>query len=50
MRDAGTTGRKHTISFTLKPVAPFRLDYAVRALRRRPGNAIDRWDGPEEPL
>ena len=35
----------NTISFTLKPVAPFRLDYTVWALRRRPGNAIDRWDG-----
>jgi DNA-3-methyladenine glycosylase II len=35
----------NTISFTIKPVAPFRLDYTVWALRRRPGNAIDRWDG-----
>ncbi len=35
----------NTISFTLRPVAPFRLDYTVWALRRRPGNAIDRWDG-----
>jgi DNA-3-methyladenine glycosylase II len=35
----------NTISFTLKPVAPFRLDYTVWALRRRPGNVIDRWDG-----
>jgi DNA-3-methyladenine glycosylase II len=34
-----------TLSFTLKPVAPFRLDYTVWALRRRPDNAIDRWDG-----
>ncbi len=37
--------KTNTISFTLKPVAPFRLDYTVWALRRRPGNAIDRWDG-----
>jgi DNA-3-methyladenine glycosylase II len=35
----------NTISFTLKPLAPFRLDYTVWALRRRPDNAIDRWDG-----
>jgi DNA-3-methyladenine glycosylase II len=35
----------NTISFTIKPVAPFRLDYTVWALRRRPVNAIDRWDG-----
>jgi DNA-3-methyladenine glycosylase II len=35
----------NTISFTLKPLAPFRLDYTVWALRRRPVNAIDRWDG-----
>jgi DNA-3-methyladenine glycosylase II len=34
-----------TLSFTLKPVAPFRLDCTVWGLRRRPGNAIDRWDG-----
>jgi DNA-3-methyladenine glycosylase II len=36
---------RNTISFTLKPVAPFRLDYTVWALRRRPVNEIDRWDG-----
>jgi DNA-3-methyladenine glycosylase II len=35
----------NTISFTIKPVAPFRLDYTVWALRRRPVNTIDRWDG-----
>jgi DNA-3-methyladenine glycosylase II len=35
----------NTLSFTLRPVAPFRLDYTVWALRRRPDNAIDRWDG-----
>ena len=32
-------------SFTLRPMAPFRLDYTVWALRRRPHNAVDRWDG-----
>jgi len=33
------------ISFTLKPVPPFRLDYTVWVLRRRPDNIWDRWDG-----
>src|SRR5690349_14219995 len=32
-------------SFYLVPKAPFRLDLAVWALRRRPENEIDRWDG-----
>jgi DNA-3-methyladenine glycosylase II len=31
--------------FTLKPLAPFRLDYTVWVLRRRPDNIWDRWDG-----
>ena len=31
--------------FTLHPVPPFRLDLTVWALRRRPRNLIDRWDG-----
>ena len=30
---------------TIRPVPPFRLDYTVWALRRRPRNGIDRWDG-----
>jgi DNA-3-methyladenine glycosylase II len=29
----------------LDPVPPFRLDLTVWALRRRPGNRIDQWDG-----
>lgn len=29
----------------LRPLPPFRLDLTVWALRRRPRNAIDRWDG-----
>jgi DNA-3-methyladenine glycosylase II len=33
------------VSFTLDPVAPFRLDLSAWALRRRPENAVDRWDG-----
>jgi DNA-3-methyladenine glycosylase II len=32
-------------TFDLEPVAPFRLDLTVWTLRRRPDNAIDRWDG-----
>lgn len=32
-------------SFKLRPVAPFRLDLTVWALRRRKDNIIDRWDG-----
>ena len=37
--------KQHEFSFELKPVAPFRLDFTVWALRRRSDNAIDRWDG-----
>ncbi len=32
-------------NFLLKPVPPFRLDLTVWTLRRRPDNAVDRWDG-----
>jgi DNA-3-methyladenine glycosylase II len=32
-------------SFTLEVAPPFRLDLTVWALRRRPVNQIDRWDG-----
>jgi DNA-3-methyladenine glycosylase II len=31
--------------FMLTPVPPFRLDLTAWTLRRRPDNAIDRWDG-----
>ncbi len=31
--------------FCLEPVPPFRLDLTVWTLRRRPDNAVDRWDG-----
>lgn len=31
--------------FEIEPVLPFRLDFTVWALRRRPDNIIDRWDG-----
>jgi DNA-3-methyladenine glycosylase II len=33
------------LTFELTPVAPFRLDFTASALRRRPENQIDRWDG-----
>lgn len=33
------------ISFRLNPVAPFDLRFTAWALRRRPDNIIDRWDG-----
>jgi DNA-3-methyladenine glycosylase II len=33
------------IRFTLEPVPPFRLDLTAWALRRRPANIVDRWDG-----
>jgi DNA-3-methyladenine glycosylase II len=31
--------------FSLKPTPPFRLDLTVWALRRRPDNEVDDWDG-----
>ena len=34
-----------SFSFRLEPIPPFRLDLTVWALRRRPENLIDRWDG-----
>ncbi len=33
------------LNFSIDPVAPFRLDLTVWAIRRRAENAIDRWDG-----
>lgn len=33
------------VSFSLHPEPPFRLDLTVWAIRRRPENLIDRWDG-----
>jgi DNA-3-methyladenine glycosylase II len=37
-----TTRERH---FLIEPSAPFRLDLTAWALRRRPHNEIDRWDG-----
>jgi DNA-3-methyladenine glycosylase II len=34
-----------SMTFSLDPAPPFRLDLTVWALRRRPDNLIDRWDG-----
>lgn len=33
------------MEFSLEPRRPFRLDLTVWALRRRPSNIVDRWDG-----
>jgi DNA-3-methyladenine glycosylase II len=35
----------HRNALIIQAVPPFRLDLTVWALRRRPRNAIDRWDG-----
>jgi len=37
--------RRMRIGFSLEPKPPFRLDLTAWALRRRPGNTVDRWDG-----
>jgi DNA-3-methyladenine glycosylase II len=34
-----------SITFSLKPTPPFRLDLTAWAIRRRPDNKIDFWDG-----
>jgi DNA-3-methyladenine glycosylase II len=33
------------LSFTVDPIPPFRLELAAWAIRRRPSNIVDRWDG-----
>jgi len=38
---------RSTVTFSLKPVPPFRLDLTAWTLRRRPSNSIDRWDGEQ---
>ena len=37
--------RSSRVTLALHPFPPFRLDLTVWALRRRPRNLIDRWDG-----
>ena len=44
LRTAGA-GAPLTSRFSIDPVPPFRLDLTVWALRRRPANIVDRWDG-----
>lgn len=34
-----------SVTFTLNPLPPFRLDLTVWVLRRRPDNHLDHWDG-----
>jgi DNA-3-methyladenine glycosylase II len=36
---------RSVLSFELTAIAPFRLDFTAWALRRRPENEVDRWDG-----
>ncbi|MEO8098532.1 MAG: DNA-3-methyladenine glycosylase 2 family protein [Acidobacteriota bacterium] len=36
---------QRTLRFSITPIAPFRLDLTAWALRRRPQNLVDRWDG-----
>ena len=33
------------MEFPLEAAPPFRLDLTARALRRRPDNLVDQWDG-----
>jgi DNA-3-methyladenine glycosylase II len=33
------------LSFSINPIPPFRLDLTAWAIRRRPENALDLWDG-----
>ncbi|MGB6483614.1 MAG: hypothetical protein WBE86_09025 [Candidatus Acidiferrales bacterium] len=42
---AATALSSSSLSFTMRPVPPFRLELTVWALRRRSENILDRWDG-----
>ena len=42
---AADAGAPLTSRFVVDPAPPFRLDLTVWALRRRPANIVDRWDG-----
>jgi DNA-3-methyladenine glycosylase II len=44
-RNSKQRSKKIMLTFELSPTAPFRLDLTAWALRRRPENQIDRWDG-----
>lgn len=37
--------RQASSTLVLRPIPPFRLDLTAWALRRRPRNLVDRWDG-----
>jgi DNA-3-methyladenine glycosylase II len=37
--------REGSAVFLFRPMPPFRLDFTVWVLRRRPRNLVDRWDG-----
>lgn len=37
--------KRAAASFELRAISPFRLDLTAWALRRRPENQVDRWDG-----
>jgi DNA-3-methyladenine glycosylase II len=41
----GETFDLYRRAFLIDPLPPFRLDLSVWALRRRPRNAVDAWDG-----
>lgn len=43
--EGGELSDLHRGTFGIDPEPPFRLDLSVWALRRRPGNTVDRWDG-----
>lgn len=43
--ESGKLNDLHRGTFGIDPEPPFRLDLSVWALRRRPGNTVDRWDG-----
>jgi DNA-3-methyladenine glycosylase II len=49
MANTATRRKQHEfvdrLTFSIVPVAPFRLDLTAWALRRRRQNIIDRWDG-----
>src|SRR5450755_4860859 len=49
MANTATRRKQHEfvdrLTFSIVPVAPFRLDLTTWALRRRRQNIIDRWDG-----
>lgn len=38
-------GRPRESTFLISPKTPYRLDWTVWALRRRPSNTTDRWEG-----